>query len=403
MCVYSYSEESFGYLIAFKSGKIGLYDKEVINLIRDNAAYENYMPYKLKKIRIGKKFYLNSPLIIWLEITRRCNLECKHCFVEGGEARENELSIKDIYNLLDEFRRKNVFCLVITGGEPLLHEEILSIVQYAKKLNIIVALVTNGVLLTEEIIKQLPTDNFRLTISIDGLQSHSKLRGGIKAEKLLNKLLILKRYRVPCNVSITMNRENLIELEQLFLWLIKKEIPFHTIPFTPIGRGASYKYLQLKEEDVQFAAKLWQIEFKHDQEMSKKIGLTFSTFYDYALNLVYMTRQCKGGKYLAYITSNGDVYPCTTCAGTKMFSAGNIRQLPFSTIWDYSFEDFRKITWDNYKVCNWCSLSSSEYVCTNRCPPLSKLYNGSIFACGATPYDRNSLALRTKMLNALKC
>ena len=401
MNIHAYSEEDFGCLVAFTNGKVGLYDETVLDFLKHDASHEECQPYKLKKLVISDNFHLKSPLITWLELTRRCNLECKHCFAGGGQPAENELSTAELVNLLDNLRAKNTFSLVFSGGEPLLHNDFLSIFNYARKLKFVITLVTNGVLLTEDIIKQLPTDNFRLTISIDGFSEHSRLRGNVETKPLLDKLLLLKKYNIPCNVSSTMTADNIFELEELFTWLIKHEITFRTIPFSPLGRGASHSYLQLGSEHVVVAAKLWEMEIKHEKLMRSKVGLTFSTFYDFALNLVYMARRCKGGRSVAYIKSTGDVYPCTTCVGANMFAVGNIRELSFEEIWERSFDEFRKITWEDYEVCKECLLSSPEYFCTNRCPPLAKIHKDDMFSCGSTLYDRASLKLRTDLLQVM--
>jgi radical SAM protein with 4Fe4S-binding SPASM domain len=403
MTVHSYRKENFGYILAFANGKIGLYKKEVAKVLKKKDISEKTcQPYKLKFLTVENNFYLKSPLIVWIELTRQCNLKCKHCFVSGGKSLKNELTTDKIYDLLDQLKMLNVFCVVFSGGEPLLNQNFLSIIQYANKLNFVTSLVTNGTLLTEEIIKKLPEKNFRLTISIDGIKSHSRLRGEVKTNSLLNKLLILKKFNVSCNVSTTITAENIFELEELFLWLIKKEISFRTIPFAPLGQGAINEQLQLRNKHVDLAARLWQMEIKFEHIMRSKMGLTFSSFYDFALNLVYMTRRCKGGKSVCYITSNGTVYPCTTCVGVDLFQVGNIQHSPFKKIWNNSFTGFRNITWDDFEECNQCLFSKETYFCTNRCPPLAKKYKNNIFACAATPFDTASLKLRTGLLERME-
>lgn len=398
MCVHSYSKEEFGYLIAFKNGKIGLFTNESIAVLSNGGAYDDYLPYKLKTIRIDNDFHLRSPLIVWMEVTRTCDIACKHCFTDSGKALKDEFTTKEVFILLDELKKKNVFCLVFTGGEPLMRKDFLEILTYAHALNFIISVVTNGSFLSEELIKELPRTHLRVTLSLDGL--HAKKTDFLQQRAfILEKLLLLKKYNIPCHVSATMTRGNLQELEDTISMLIEKETTFRVIPFVPIGRGALNKELQLTVKDMVQAAKLWHMESILENKLSKQMGLTFSAFFDYAFNLVYMAKACKGGRFLAYIAANGDVYPCTTCVGTTMVPAGNVRASSFDEIWEESFKEFRKLTlWENFKVCDKCAFSAPEYFCTNRCPPLAKVYNGHQFACGATPYDKASLVYRTKLL-----
>lgn len=398
MCVHAYSKEDFGYLIAFKNGKIGLFSDEAAAILGNSSTCEDYLPYKLKNIRIDEDFHLKSPLIVWLEVTRKCDLNCNHCFTGSGTAMKNEFNTKEVFDLLDELKKQNVFCLVFTGGEPLIRKDFPEILAYAQKLNFIISVVTNGSFLSEEMVRSFARINLRVTLSLDGL--HAKNTDFFRQREFISeKLLLLKKYNIPCHVSSTMTRENLQDLEDLFTWLIEKNVTFRAIPFIPIGRGAFNKDLQLTVKEVAQAAKLWHMEFVLEKKLSEQMGLTFSTFFDYAFNLVYMARACKGGRFLAYIAANGDVYPCTTCVGSDIAPVGNTRVLPFYEIWENSFKKFRKLTlWKNYQVCSKCMLSSPGYFCTNRCPPLANLYNGHEFACGATAYDKASLLYRTKLL-----
>jgi radical SAM protein with 4Fe4S-binding SPASM domain len=294
---------------------------------------------------------------------------------------------------------------VFTGGEPLFRADFLRILDYACRLGFVTSVVTNGLLLNESLIRQLPKNNLRVTVSLDNL--HFGEMEGLDSNRrysfLQTRLLLLKQEEIACHVSATMTRENLPQLKTIFSWLIEQGIGFRTIPFTPIGRGALYPELQLSTAEVKQAAELWAMELANEEALQGTQGLTFSQCFDYALTLVYMCRACKGGRYIAYICANGDVYPCTTCSGVGAYQAGNITTSSFQEIWEDSFKGFRQLTrWDNFAECRKCPFSSTEYFCTNRCPPLALLYRGSPCSCGATAYDRSSLAYRTKLLHSIQ-
>lgn len=405
MHIHAYSEEDFGYLVAFREGHFGLYGKDAAPLCAAGADSEALSPYKLKQITITQDFHLRSPLIVWLELTRTCNLRCRHCFVAATGPQPDELSTDRVLSLLDELKARNVFCVVFSGGEPLFRADFLQILDYASRLGFVISVVTNGFLLEESVIRRLPKNNLRITISLDNLHfgETEGLDGNQRFSFLQGRLLLLKREGIGCHVSATMTRDNLALLKTIFSWLVEQEIGFRTIPFTPIGRGASYPELQLGIAEVKQAAELWAMELENEKALQVSQGLTFSQCFDYALTLVYMGRGCKGGRFIAYICANGDVYPCTTCAGTGAYQAGNITTCSFQEIWEDSFQGFRQLSrWDNFSECEKCLFSSAEFFCTNRCPPLALLYRGSPYACGATAYDRSSLAYRTKLLHSIQ-
>jgi hypothetical protein len=113
--------------------------------------------------------------------------------------------------------------------------------------------------------------------------------------------------------------------------------------------GLSSRHLRLTPGEIKPAAALWAKELIHEQKLHDTIGLAFSHVFDYALTLVYTTHACKGGRSAAYISANGDVFPCTTCVGASMFRAGSVKTSSFMEIWETSLRQFRQLTsWDSF-------------------------------------------------------
>jgi radical SAM protein with 4Fe4S-binding SPASM domain len=109
-----------------------------------------------------------------LQITNKCNLRCRHCFI--GDRDIEELSVDQIRAILTEFEQMQGLRVLITGGEPLLHRKFedfnVILPQYAFRK----VLFTNGLLLSEERLRKLTVDEIQ--ISIDGLEdAHDSLRG----------------------------------------------------------------------------------------------------------------------------------------------------------------------------------------------------------------------------------
>lgn len=70
---------------------------------------------------------LSAPIKTFLTITEKCNLQCKHCF--GSFGKGEELSIKNIEEILETLLYIGIFQISITGGEPLLHKDIINILK----------------------------------------------------------------------------------------------------------------------------------------------------------------------------------------------------------------------------------------------------------------------------------
>ena len=235
MHIHSYSKEDFGYVVAFREGKLGLYRHDAGPLCARGADSEALAPHKLTTLEITPDFHLRAPLIVWLEVTRACNLRCRHCFVSASRPEPDEMSTEQILSLLDELKTQGVLCVVFSGGEPFACPDFLRILEYAAKLGFIIAIVTNGFLLTESVVKRIPKSNIRITISLDNLHFGETCdpEKNRKFRYLQSRLLLLKKEGVACHASGTMTRQNLSALKTTFAWLTEHEIGYREIPFYP--------------------------------------------------------------------------------------------------------------------------------------------------------------------------
>lgn len=74
---------------------------------------------------------ITSKNMVLFEVTRRCNLYCKHCCVDASQ-NITDLSLKNIKKILAELSKYNLNILTLTGGEPLLREDIFTILEYIR-------------------------------------------------------------------------------------------------------------------------------------------------------------------------------------------------------------------------------------------------------------------------------
>jgi radical SAM protein with 4Fe4S-binding SPASM domain len=395
-----YSKEEFGYLVVFPDGSIDLYSNEAAPLLHHDTSAEALDAYRLERLPVPYQFHLRAPLIVWFEVTKKCNLLCTHCYIDAGKPRSKELSFDEVVAVLNDLKGLGVFSLVFAGGEPYLRSDFSEILNYAASLDFVIAVVTNGSYLTPTVLQQVPRRHCRVTLSVDGIEAHNQIRGGGSTFALMQaKLALLKDAGVPCSVSTVISKANIHELKSLLQWCIREDIIFRTVTFNPLGRGLlNFKTHALEKEDAAASAELFMMQKHFEGEKDKTTGPCVSKFFNYALNLMYMTRREHCSRSIAYLAANGDVYPCVTSAATETFRAGNVRESPFSSLWEQSFGDMRAITWDQFTGCNSCPYSSKEYFCANRCPCMSLILNGNLFGCGASDFEKEDLRLRTERL-----
>jgi radical SAM protein with 4Fe4S-binding SPASM domain len=96
-----------------------------------------------------------APMQVSIEVTRRCPLECQHCYnnlpMGDQEARSREMTTEEHFKMLDELVEMGTFWLLYTGGEIFARKDFLEIYTYAKKKGFLITLFTNGTLINEKI------------------------------------------------------------------------------------------------------------------------------------------------------------------------------------------------------------------------------------------------------------
>jgi radical SAM protein with 4Fe4S-binding SPASM domain len=103
----------------------------------------------------GRQIDQRAPLHVSIEVTRRCPLECQHCYnnlpMGDMEAKRRELSTEEHFRMLDELVDMGSFWLLYTGGEIFARKDFLDIYTYAKRKGFLVTLFTNATMVTEQI------------------------------------------------------------------------------------------------------------------------------------------------------------------------------------------------------------------------------------------------------------
>ena len=141
---------------------------------------------------------LRGPIIVSYEITKRCNQRCKMCnnWEEFKKYKNEELTTKEIENVMKQIKEQDVQIISLTGGEPLIRDDILDVVRMIKSLGMNVHIVSNGTLLNREMAENLVDAGLdSITISIDGAtaSTHNSLRGFKNAFEKATKGLKIAR------------------------------------------------------------------------------------------------------------------------------------------------------------------------------------------------------------------
>jgi radical SAM protein with 4Fe4S-binding SPASM domain len=127
---------------------------------------------------------VDPPYLVALNLTRRCNLNCAHCYLDAGTRESDdtgELTTADVKNLLADIAGlSDETMIVFTGGEPLLRADLTELVAHASGLGLMAVIGTNGMLLNDRRVIALKEAGAQgVGISLDSLDAtvHDAFRG----------------------------------------------------------------------------------------------------------------------------------------------------------------------------------------------------------------------------------
>ena len=296
-----------------------------------------------------------KPYLVALNLTKRCNLKCDHCYLDattraGGGS--DELSTEECYRVIDQIAEVNRGCLlVITGGEPLVRPDIMDIARHAVGSGFMVVFGTNGMLINDRVAGELVEIGVMgVGISIDSLNpdTHNTFRGVPGAwEAAIAGIEACKRNGLQFQIHFSAQPMNYKELPDVIEWAHQLGARVLNVFFMVCtGRGEELTDIT-PEQYEEVLAFLVDTQDKYTDMLVRARcaphfkRLAYEKDPDSPLTKAqgYMGGGCLAGTNYARITPNGDVTPCPYMP----LSAGNIRDTSFVDLWEKSdiFDSFR--------------------------------------------------------------
>jgi len=221
--LYELGEEAYQFLLKCSQGErvsVKKEDEEFIQYcLSENLVVLSETPVK----RDGITHSSPIPSLRYLEfqITDRCNLRCRHCYI--GEGLHQDLPLEKIFKVLKEFEEIQGLRLLLSGGEPLLHPHFWKINEILREYPFRSILLSNGTLITKETAKKLCVHEVQ--ISLDGMkEGHESIRGEETFEKTLQAVDNLQEANIRVSVATMIHRRNLKEFDKLASLIQSKNI-----------------------------------------------------------------------------------------------------------------------------------------------------------------------------------
>lgn len=344
------------------------------------------MDMSVQKARAALSVLPNTLRMVAWEVTRSCNLACVHCRASSQRGfYPGEFSTDRCMKLLDEIAAFSKPVVILTGGEPLLRQDIFEIAAHGNQKGLRMVMATNGTLITGEIAGKMSDAGIqRVSISIDGLDAkrHDAFRGvdGAFAGAMAG-IDTMKKAGIEFQLNTTVTLNNLHQVKGILDLAIRLGAAAHHIfLLVPTGRGKEMADQGLPPLDYENT-----LNWFYEESLRCPIQLKatcaphyFRVFHQRkgeikgkskeinSGTLHAMTRGCLGGSSFCFISHTGQVQPC----GYLEIDCGQVRENVFGDIWEKSpiFQDLRDLNQykgkcgrcEFIKVCGGCRARAYE-------------------------------------------
>lgn len=316
-------------------------------LFENGILYSNENEYENQKYECPEKGF-GAIQTVYLHVTQRCNLHCTYCYNAKNLGQIEELSYNEIKNLAVHLKEMGVNQVILTGGEPLLREDISQIARCLKSLKFYVGLLSNGVLLSGQV-NILDQIDYAI-ISIDTLDEKENNRKGLQVRQVTDLL------------------KNLPEK-------MRKKITIRSV----IGKKNMYSWKDVKRFAEQYGMSFISVIQIPNSVAEVKEMPELNCIETVPEKLSLSGEGCGACVTRIAINANGDVYPCQALINPN-FLITNIKRKNW-------LQEFKKSNITNMFI-NWninrtarCKECQWRYICGGGCRAIAYNVYGDIFSC----------------------
>lgn len=292
---------------------------------------------------------INNLRSLHIEIASECNEQCVHCYIPH-EFKNKLIEPELFYNVIQEGRSLNILNVSLSGGEPLLHNEIVHFLQRCRELDLSVNILSNLTLLTDEILAEMKL-NPLLSVQTSVYSMIPEIHDGIthlkgSLNKTIHNIEKLLSFNIPVQISCPIMKQNKNTFYDVINWGLEHNIDVKTdyVIFATYDHSNSNLVNRLSISDIseiidkQLSADLVNEYLKDAQEKELLPP-------EHAI--------CTICKYTLCISVEGNVYPCV---GWQNNVIGNLHSQNLKTIWETSekIKRLREIKRKNFSKCLNC-------------------------------------------------
>lgn len=301
------------------------------------------------------------PLIstLQLELSSRCNERCIHCYIPNGKKNHGiDMPYERFKKIIDEFADMGGISVTLSGGEALLHKDIIKMLYYCREKDLQISVLSNLIKLTDEEVKAMKDTNVSLVqVSLYSMDPEvhdyiTTVRGSF--EKTKDAIERLVGADVPVQISCPLMKANKEGYQEVLKYSqslkVRAQTDYIMMAQADLDTSNLANRLSL-EETEKVLRDIIEYDHKYTTDINKMRPVVSEMQLDRER---YMAQPvCGVGYDNCCITANGDVYPC---AGWQDYVLGNVYKQSLKQIWEDSerVKELRKITEASFPQCVDC-------------------------------------------------
>jgi pseudo-rSAM protein/SPASM domain protein len=378
----------------------------------DGLRYDAGDDAEVEQIREQKQ---QKPVVVW-NTTKRCNLYCQHCYAGAEiESAPGELSTAEGKQLLDELADYGAPVVLFSGGEPMVRDDLIELIDHASDVGLRPVLSTNGTLITEENARRMKEAGLKYAgVSVDGLpERNDRFRGQEGAfDAAVRGIEHCLDVGLKTGLRYTITEANAADMEGVIDLL--RDVGVDRFCFYHLdygGRGNDIRDVDLSPDERREAVRrLCDLTREYHADGEEIETLLVGNYCDAGFLVEYAREELgaetadriyrylrvnggdPAGERVADIDYQGNVHATQFWQG---YSLGNVRDRPFGAIWDdESNPVLRDLRRREELLTGRCADCQYQSICRGGSRLRALATEGDLFApdpqCYLTPDERAS-------------
>lgn len=312
------------------------------------------------------------PLAGTFEITPRCNLNCKMCYVrlsaQEQQARGRELTADEWLAIAEQARSGGMLFLLLTGGEPLIRPDFRYMLTELKRMGLLVSVNSNATLIDEDwlrFFKSEPPFRFNITLYGGSGETYERLCGSPVYDRAAGSIRALHDIGIDVKLNATMTQYNVQDMRAIYDFAGELGVPLQlsTYMFPPVRRderlvGGGERFGA--EEAARYAVEWDRMRLTPEQFALRARQICAGSFpeeLDACAGAPGEGIGCRAGRSTFWINWLGDMTPC----GMMSFPAVSVPELGFVQAWARTMEATAQIRLP--AACSSCGQRELCHLC----------------------------------------